>query len=344
MKRPFVAAWLLFAAIPSLIHAQADTLRALRTPISPAFTLLGLTPISVERPSTPRAFAVSVLSATQRLSQLPDSWAVEVSPYWMRPHPLLTYDAYYRPTVEESLLQTLSVSLATSTRDTTTGATDLALGLRSQPVPGRESSQSIEIRQQLSAYQEKMTRANLRRRLAEAGNDAAAAQAFADTIALYADSARAAAVELQLHQERVGLFIEFAGGWALRFDNGAFNSGQTSSVGGWATIAYRWEDPRFEFIALGRAIHDRAINENVLDAGFRVLWQQPRFQLSAEGVQRSPNGGGRIAGNLEYRLTSTVFLYATYGRDHEEPVSGRHPLLALLGLSFEFGDQPRLLR
>jgi hypothetical protein len=345
MKMPGRAAILLGILLPTIARAQGvDTLRALRTPIAPAFALLGLTPISIERPSTPRAFAVSVLSATQRFSELPDSWALELAPYWLRPHPLLTYDAYYRPGVIDALMQTLSVSIATSARDTIRNTTDLGIGVRTQPLPGRESSQSIAIRQSLSGYQAKITRANIRRRIAERTNQVDSIQAYTDTIALYADSARIAAVELQSHQERVGLFVELAGGWTARFPAESFKAGRTSTLGAWATLAYRWEKPRFELVALGRFLDDRLdADEAKFESGARLLWELPRMMLSAEGVHRTQDGA-RIAANLEYRVSNSMFLYATYGRDHAELGSERHPLLALIGLSFEFGDQPRLLR
>ena len=166
MKMPGRAAVLLGILLPTIASAQGvDTLRALRTPIAPAFALRGLTPISIERPSTPRAFAVSVISSTQRFRELPDSWALDLGPYWLRQHPLLTYDAYYRPGVIDALMQTLSISIATSARDTNRNTTDLGIGVRTQPQPGRESSQSIAIRQSLSGYQAKITRANIRRRI-----------------------------------------------------------------------------------------------------------------------------------------------------------------------------------
>jgi hypothetical protein len=346
MKLPGRTAILLGLLQPTVATAQGvDTLRALRTPMAPAFALLGLTPISIERPSTPRAFAVSLLSATQRVSQLPDSWALELAPYWLRSHPRLTYDAYYRPALTDALKQTFSVSIATSARDTNRNTTDLGIGVRTQPLPGRESSQSIAIRRSLSGYQEKITRANLRRRIAERTNQVDSMQAYADTISLYADSARMAAVELQSHQERVGWFVELAGGWTARFPTDSFKGGHTSALGAWATLAYRWEKPRLELVALGRWLDDRLdADEANFDSGARLLWELPRMMVSAEGVFRTPEGGSRITANLEYRVSNSIYLYATYGRDHAETGSQRHPLLALIGLSFEFGDQPRLLR
>lgn len=49
-------------------------------------------------------------------------------------------------------------------------------------------------------------------------------------------------------------------------------------------------------------------------------------------------------GSLEYRLTDTVPLNASYGKDHKPPGETRHSLLAIGGISLGFGGLPALVR
>src|SRR2546425_9034637 len=66
-------------------------LEELRTPASPAFVLLDLTPSAVERPTTPKALAASLLAATGDLQFLPRNYAIDVAPYWLAPQPTPPY-------------------------------------------------------------------------------------------------------------------------------------------------------------------------------------------------------------------------------------------------------------
>src|SRR5688572_22312382 len=111
--RPQAIALVFLLALGSVVSAQAvgsrDTLLALRTPISPVFALMGISPVSIERPTTPRAFALDLLSKSQNLSALPESYGVEVAPFWLVPHPLLEYSEFYQPSIIESIAQTLTL-------------------------------------------------------------------------------------------------------------------------------------------------------------------------------------------------------------------------------------------
>jgi hypothetical protein len=149
------AALRLAAAVPALIAAGAwtclaqpappvVTLADLRTPTSPAFTLLGIAPTDVERPSTPRAFTVSLLSALRdgNGSLLPRDFALEVAPYWLVQRPGLRFDDYANPSPAQSLRQTFSVSVAaTRASDEEIArlgdATSIGVGVRASPLAGR---------------------------------------------------------------------------------------------------------------------------------------------------------------------------------------------------------------
>lgn len=358
--RTMIVAVAVTACSAATASAQGvDTLAALRTPLSPAFALMGITPASIERPTTPRAFSAAILSATDNLTMLPDSWAVEVAPYWLRPHPTLTYEDYYGASLPQAILQSLAISIATSRPDSTADATDLGLGLRFRVVEGEEDSESKAIRGQLTTIQQEITGLNSQRRRALREGRQADADSLDGVIEARADDARKRALELQDHQDLVGWTVDLALASAWAFPTPAFESGRNTSWGAWTTVGYRWEKPDFQLLLLGRFINNaQAEDQNVFDGGLRWIWDLDRLDLSIEGVRRialdiqqdpdvtniSLRSSGRLIGGVEYRITDTAYLYASFGKDHKPAGEARHPLLAIAGLSLDFGALPTLLR
>jgi hypothetical protein len=134
------------------------TIQDLKTPDSPGFVLLGVSPSAVERPSTPKALGVSLLSAvTSGDNLLPSDYAVTVAPYWLVGHPDLHATQYYDPDAAQSLRQTFAISFA-SAKSTVKGAadtassTDFSLGFRAALLEGHGSEQIRSLNRQLSAY------------------------------------------------------------------------------------------------------------------------------------------------------------------------------------------------
>jgi hypothetical protein len=136
-------AWGQTGAAPAA--SEPVTLQDLKTPASPAFQLLGIAPTDVERPTTPRAFAVSLLSALQQGNNvLPNGFAMEVAPYWLVPHDRLEFSTYLDPGIAQSIRQTFTVSLAgskiTSGTDAAQNGLDVGVGFRVSPVPGNSTA------------------------------------------------------------------------------------------------------------------------------------------------------------------------------------------------------------
>jgi hypothetical protein len=120
------------AATPFQAAAQstAPTLGSLRTPPSPAFTVLGIEPSAVERPMTPSDVALSFINKI-RQGTIPRDYAVEASPYWLVSQPNLSWQNDVTRNLGESVARTLSLSIATA--DTGTAAlptTSMAVGVR----------------------------------------------------------------------------------------------------------------------------------------------------------------------------------------------------------------------
>jgi hypothetical protein len=110
-------------------------------PDVPAFAILGVSPTQIERPTTPKALGLSLLSTTTDSTNLiPKDYSVVVAPYWMQ-HAAVTLGDYVRPGIQQSLLQTFTVSFATARVGAAEAdTTDLGLGFSGSPWAGHGSA------------------------------------------------------------------------------------------------------------------------------------------------------------------------------------------------------------
>ncbi|MGE5811697.1 MAG: hypothetical protein ACM339_09360, partial [Ignavibacteria bacterium] len=105
-------------------------------PVSPGFVLMGKEPASVERPGSVSDLAVTILNQSENFTIVPLNYALEAAPYWLIGAPDLTFEEYGREgSVPENFLQTLSISLASSTEeldniDENSSVTSAAAGIR----------------------------------------------------------------------------------------------------------------------------------------------------------------------------------------------------------------------
>lgn len=106
--------------LPAFVSAQDDSLISLdllRVPSSPGFTILGVEPADIERPTDPNDFAISILNATNNLSLLPKNYSLEFAPGWIFFGNNIRYEDFKNNKVGNNLLQSLMISLAVVTED-----------------------------------------------------------------------------------------------------------------------------------------------------------------------------------------------------------------------------------
>lgn len=109
--------------IPALLSciaasAQSDTTTSidqLQVPSSPAFNMLGISPDNIERPQNPTDFALSLGNATSGFTTIPKDYAVEFAPFWVFAKKQATYKDFISNNPGKNILQTATVSAATST-------------------------------------------------------------------------------------------------------------------------------------------------------------------------------------------------------------------------------------
>src|SRR5262249_47786630 len=80
------------ALLQRLSAANVD----LAVPESPAFAVLGITPQSVTRPTSPRSFATSLLNGLDEKGNFQAGLAIDVAPYLLLAGPALTLEDYQR--------------------------------------------------------------------------------------------------------------------------------------------------------------------------------------------------------------------------------------------------------
>src|ERR1043165_3466198 len=143
-----------FIAAGMLLPGRAQdtvSLDDLKTPVSPGFVLLGVEPASIERPSTPKGLATSLISAAG-LSGMKPNYALEAAPYWLKSHPGLSFDDYYHPkSIADNFRQSFSISLATAETNIQQfkAGTGLGAGLKFQLFSGKASPALISKRDSL---------------------------------------------------------------------------------------------------------------------------------------------------------------------------------------------------
>ncbi|MGH7323701.1 MAG: hypothetical protein ACREJ9_03535 [Candidatus Rokuibacteriota bacterium] len=330
---------LLAALVPAVAAGQRadttmDSLTNLRAPASPAFALLGVAPTAVERPTTPRAVAVSLISATGTGTLFPRHYALEVAPYWLVSHPRLTFDQYQNPGFWQSLRQTWSVSLATA---------DLTgLGV------GTDSGTAVGFGTRAFVARGRPHPAVARRR--------ASLQAILDSIVGTEDSALLRRLEserrtisLQIQElnrhHRLGWRIEVAAAGVMAFPENNARSGKLERIGLWLTSAYLLPS-NIDLLAVGRFIRDeRAVTAlSLFDVGGRLVLQSRMLALSAEYVQRfvstsgtGAKGGYRLSSTFEYRVTTGLSMTATLGTGPDEALTGKRRLISQIAVDFGFG-------
>jgi hypothetical protein len=294
----------------------------LRTPLAPAFALLGATPTSIDRPQNARALTMNLFSAFREGEGLPRNYALDVTPFWLRSHPTLTFDGYYHPTLLQTLTRTFSVSVATASLEgedpSTAGVTSLGFGVRTLVVQGaahpllqsaREDLMTVSMKQ--AALDDEIVKLEFQHETAVTAGRTDEARRLKDAIdAAQRDTqarrneltaeARAIALRIQeLDKDRVGLVVSVAAAHVTDFPGERFQDAESGRWGVWVTPAYRMLacagdagaacQSTLDVMAVARILADRrgTTDESTWDLGGRILWQPTReFALSAELVRR----------------------------------------------------------
>lgn len=340
--------------------AAIDEGDKLRTPDSPAFTLLGVSPTDIAKPTTPRALAVALSKfvTSDAAIELPQNVAVEVAPFWLWPRDRLTYADFVKND-RAQWLRNFSLSLATTAADMS-GAIGLAAGARTHY--GFDSGSidtcakyDAELNKlaQLAAVGAKNT-ADLRAAHTRTGvTDEAAFQA--DLAKLKAT--RAATIEKatkDLAEDLVDCAeagaarkrtLSLAAALSWRFPSAEAKNGDLTSQAYWATYARRWDS--WTLLVLGRLRFDEADRgwDGFLDLGGRAIYSHERNAVAAELITRRHVFGTdsdeaytnfRFALQFEHMINKGTWLSVSFGKDFGPGTEGA--FFSLANLTTSFGD------
>ena len=349
-----------------LPKAKQVTIDDLSAPHSPAFTLLDVTPSSVDRPDNPKTFAVNLINKIASGHGLPENYALQVAPYWLASHSALTFEQHQRPSIGQSLKQSFLVSLATVPMPGETSSSDpigtrLGLGFRTYIKNGRPNpALEAKVAKLADANGKILDRWNELVKLGTPPDEQIKIlDQHKDEFAKLEATAQKAALDVQaLDAERVGFFFAAAGGQTWAFTGDDVSNGKAEKFGFWLTPSYRYKGcdengqsckvSSVDFIAVARVLTEN--DKNKWDAGTRlVLRANKEFYLSFEALGRkddsqpstSQSKNFRSVAMIEYRIDTNIILYGSFGRDFKKD-NGVPPLVSLFGLNWGFGNKPVL--
>ncbi len=375
MRNSLVTLPLLIGAIAAPAPAQSGDAGAafngLRTPVSPAFVLLGVAPTEVERPNTPADLAFSILNRSAAFTSLPRDVALELSPYWLVGHPTLSWQDDAKRGVGTSLARTMTVSFATAELGTTARPiTGLALGLRAAPFSGRLSdSTQARLRAlgarltsesaMLAALMAQRQQALIRELRSELRASRTKEDSTAATARFNATNARLAQEKMDtaefkaavdstdrlfgdLALVREGFVLEVAAGAVMQAPGGAADSAKLARWGAWVTAGY--EGPALSFVFVNRFLASTVDSaSDAVDLGMRILYATGRYALSAEGGFRAfterpaPPNQYRFAALVDFELQKGLWITGTFGRDYSAAAPGS--FIAQIGVALHVAGE-----
>ena len=368
-----------FGSSPGLAQtggSEPPAFNTIRTPASPAFTLLGLAPTAVERPNTIADFALAIAKSVKDLETVPQNFSIEASPYWLRGHPSLKWDAEIDRTLGQSLARTFALSVATAeTGKKDAPVTSLAVGVRSAILSGHLSEATVQRIRTLESNLSLLARvyllelnkraeevdAELLRKIAAAKTEEARQAAVAEHKEAMAAIAEATTNSKQYRESpefkrvskmmddfaaaREGLMLEVAAAGRWAFANAEWSSHDFNRRSLWATPSYVTQS--WSVVGVARYIADDARAATTMDWGGRAIISRDRYGWSLEYVRRffprldALHSQYRFVGIADYEVRNGTWLTVTFGRDHNSSEKGG--LVAQLGLAFNFA-QDRFLK
>jgi hypothetical protein len=340
---------LVFPIFTPVYCAEEITYDELMTPPSPAFSLLGVSPSSIDRPATPKAFAVSLLSLTaEGKGDIPKNLAIDTAPYWWFSHPDLTFEKYYNPDhIGQSIVRTFSVSVGTADGDETVNnvtskATTFGIGLRFNIFEG-------EANPGLAGAVQKLKEAQVK-----------ALEQIPDTGPVPADLALS--IERQLKsagqavrdfdKQRVGFMLQYASAVTFRLPSAEDERREIDRFGAWLTPSYRYGGDsellnQFTFLGVIRYLREFRAHDDFLDAGARIVWRSKQIPLALSGEYLYRAGleegsSQRYGAVIEYVVNDTWSLVASYGKAFKNDFVDGSDTIAIFGINFGFGKGPAL--
>ena len=370
----------------------------LKAPSSPAAQLLNFAPNSIERPTDLSSFWLSINNATSNFTQLPTSYAVDFLPASLFRSKAITLLDLKSLKTGDIFWQTLNFSLGyKAEEDSITGKSfsRSAIGVKFSFVrakwtrategkydhlaelQSRITAKVVDFDEEIEADTTYQNKVKERRRIREKhGEESLEYQAADEALQLlrnmllanfraeriiknnadYVELKRAAR---EFTIERVGPFLDFAGGFAVRFPTNDIAYSFADNAGAWLTGGYEGGNNSLSIYGVARYLYqperiyadttNTVSGENIsaLDMGARVLYasKDDKFNLSFESIYRSVlnknivDPSWRLVFSAEYDLGFNQKLTFNFGRDFNGVISKDGNLIAALNFIAGFGNK-----
>jgi hypothetical protein len=262
----------------------------LNVPSSPAFVILDESPANIEKPTNPKALAVSLISVGQ------GGGAIEFSPYWLYNHPNYTIDDEINNHIP--FWQTFAISLASIKEN---DATTVSTGFRVQ----------------------------LFRKYTDEADILATRDQIVGALSISPPNTdNIAALHSQLDEQRgkIKWNIEIAGAYSAI---GTEVKNLTSNrLGAWMNIRHTPKGFPIDFVLLGRYSKTFGDSNNLIedssfiDFGASISKRTDNFDLQLEYVYRRDTNldlnFDRLVFVSNYKITDNVVAVASFGKNFDK--------------------------
>jgi hypothetical protein len=299
-------ALLLFLLVTSA-KAQDIEVKDLFIPTSPGLVLADKAPSSVEKPTIPKAFGVSLLNLWQ-------GGAVEATPFWFTDKPGLEYEDWIRK--KFLLIETFNLSAATFKTDT---SSIISAGLRTQLLRIYSKNHI----QKLLAQEQKII-----------GLLTPGIGMDIDTVAM-----KKAYLELQDMQKKGFFTLELAAAVLGSSGNNSFRDLEANKSGVWANLRWSPSNSMLDFVGVAR--YSWAVNEvklgtrdsSFFDYGLSLNYEKGPLNISAEYVKRrdisQKQNADRTTFVATYQLTPNMAIVGSFGKNFAQVDN----IIAIFGLN-----------
>ena len=292
MKKIFV---LLVIVVALSMGARAQVeVSELFIPSAPGFILADKGPASVEKPTTPKAFGVSLLNLWQ-------GGAVEATPFWFTNKPLYTYEEWIKKKV--TIVETFNLSAATFRLDSTSA---LSVGFRTQIFRIYDKPQ----RERILAQEQEIIDA-LTTRTPAGGIDVAKVQEASN--------------KLDRLEAKGFVALEIAGAIIGSSNTNSFKGLSSNKSGVWANFRWSPSNSILDFVALARyswannAAPVADSDSAFFDYGVAANYESKSFNLAFEYVNRrdiaAKKNLDRLAFTATYQLNANLAFVASFGKN-----------------------------
>jgi hypothetical protein len=342
-------------------HAEfkdSINLTDLEIPNSPGFALLDKAPTSIERPSSTKAFMVSVLNALNESSPIPQNYAVDFTPYWFFQHPAMTAYRYAGYDIKNGRqlpfvhILRASVSAAYVTNADSAGIlaqSNAVVGLRATIFSVRSKRDIEDLKRANDACIDSLKTQT--ERLMDYVGDITLS---ATNPNLYAEKARQfyeheAEFKNEISQilkRRAVLALDWACAYDRCFANSTFSSSAFGRFGTWLTLNVskglgKSAEPTayLNVYALTKYLRDALpardgsrTTKDSFDAGGKLEFESQALSIGYEYVYRrgDPTTTFRTNGTVKYQLSDQLFLTAAFGKNFGDTGN----LISLLGINW----------